>query len=98
MKPLLIVIGGVTVAFAASAIYLFYSGTPEFLSAQHEPVKSDRTLEYQWVGTDTRFESGNLSIKNRDRADWSDVRVELWVHVSPGERNMKFTCASPSII
>jgi hypothetical protein len=98
VKRLLTVIGGVTVALAASAIYFFYSGTPEFLSVQHEPVKSDRTLEYVWVGTDTRFESGSLSIRNKDRADWSDVRVELWVQVSPGNRSIKFTCASPSNI
>ena len=95
---MLILIGGVTIAIAASVIYLSHSRTSEAFPSQHAPTPSHRSLEYELAGTDTRFDSGSLSIRNRDRGEWSAVRVELWVHVSPGNRNIKFACASPANI
>jgi hypothetical protein len=62
----------------------------------HRPFKR---LNYEFADSSRdSYVAGVLNLRNGDKFAWTNLNVEIWVYALPGNRNLRFTCRSPSTV
>jgi hypothetical protein len=81
-------------------VFSVYAPAPTAIRIKEEPpYRPLKRLSYEFADSSRdSYVAGVLNLRNNDKFAWTYLIVEIWVHARPGNRNLRFTCRSPSTV